>query len=60
MTYIKLSLKRYDDLVYTQYLSHTEQNKLIGVVLPIPFEITHLELEFWNLEEKDDPSPNPG
>ncbi len=51
MTYIKLSLKHYDDLVYTQYLVRSEQDKLIGVVLPVPFEITHLELEF--LEQKD-------
>ncbi len=56
MSLIKISLKHYGDLVYTQYLVDPEQDKLIGVVLPVPFEITHLELEF--LEQKDDAAFN--
>ncbi len=56
MNYIKISLRNGHDLIYTQYLVH--EHKIIGVVLPVPIEITHLDLEF--VEEKDDPSSNTG
>ena len=46
MNYIKISLKNDNDLIYTQYLAYSEQDKLLDIKLPVPLEITHLELRF--------------
>ena len=46
MTHLKVSLKYYDTIFYTNLLHYSEGDRLVGFVLPGPCEITHVEIEF--------------
>ncbi len=51
MPYIKITLRNDFDVIYTQFIAIPSSDGLIGIVLPLPCQVTSLDLEFAGMEK---------